>query len=81
MTSKRYARMIMYKSALDNNWAKKDRLDLYDDNYERVLGEAKLAGFKVLRNSKGEHKLIDTCKSNSVADFMEMFADAARRSR
>lgn len=46
MTNERYAKMIKYKSALDNCWKKKDRLNIYDDDYERTLGEAKVAALK-----------------------------------
>ena len=78
MTNERYAKMIKYKSALDNCWKKKDRLNIYDDDYERTLGEAKVAGFKVYRNSNGEHKLIDNVKSEGEAKIRDMFVNAMR---
>lgn len=41
-------------------------------NMKKTLYQAKLDSFKVLRNSKGEHKLVDTLEEGKK-DFTDMF--------
>ena len=78
MNNERYARMIFYKSALDDAYKRINPLSIYQNEYEKTLQNAKIAGFKVLRNSKGEHKLIDIAENNAAADIRSMFADILR---
>lgn len=74
MNQKRYAKLIQYKAALDTAWKRRNPVSLYDDEYERTLQQAKLDKFKVLRNSKGEHKLVDDLKDGEM-DFTDMFTN------
>lgn len=78
MNNNRYAKMIMYKTALDSEWKKRDPVSLYECNYDKTLLEAKTAGFKIMRNRKGDHKLEDTCSNQRTAEFMEFFAETLR---
>lgn len=78
MNNERYARMISYKSALDDSYKRMNPLSICEDEYERTLNNAKLAGFKVFRNSKGEHKLEDTTNSEVEVFLRNMFADYTR---
>ena len=70
MNNKRYQQLIAYKAALDSEWKRKNQLGIQYDNYDKTLQQVKLDSFKVLRNSKGEHKLIDT-----LEDGKESFTD------
>lgn len=76
MNNTRYSKLIQYKSALDNEYKKKTLTGIYHNDYDDTLQQAKLDGFKVMRNSKGEHKLIDTVDSNKASTleaFNELF--------
>lgn len=75
----RYVRRIQYKVALDKEWKEKGRGSIYATDYERTLREAKLAGFKVFRNEKGDHRLEERYENNHKV--YEMIADvfAGRR--
>ena len=75
MTTKRFQMLIQYKAALDSEWRRKNHLSVQEDTYDITLRQVKLDGFKVLRNSKGEHKLIDTMKDGSVC-FSDLFGSA-----
>lgn len=75
MTTDRYHLLIRYKAALDNAWKKKDPLSLQMSEYNKTLESAKLAGFKVLRNSAGEHKLIDIGESDAMNILRETMAE------
>lgn len=73
MNTRRYAKLIQYKAALDNAWKRKNPVSICGDlEYERTLQLAKADDFKVLRNSKGEHKLIDILEEGKV-DFTDSF--------
>lgn len=72
MDQKRYIKLIQYKAALDSSWKRRNPVGLYDDEYEKTLQQAKLDKFKVLRNSKGEHKLEDILPDGET-DFTDMF--------
>lgn len=73
MNQKRYAKLIQYKAALDSSWKRRNPVGIYgDEEYEKTLYQAKLDSFKVLRNSKGEHKLVDTLEEGKK-DFTDMF--------
>ena len=78
MNNDRYIKMIQYKAALDDLYKKRNPLSMYADEYDKTLSNAKLAGFKVLRNSKGEHKLINNVKSDNEANMLDLFADILR---
>lgn len=54
MNDKRLTMMNQYKVELDSKWHE------HHSNYANTLLEAKLVGFRVLRNSAGDHKLEDT---------------------
>jgi hypothetical protein len=72
----RYQKLIQYKSALDNSFRKSCITEIYNNDYSSTLQQAKLDGYKVMRNSKGEHKLIDTIesgKSSTIEKFNELF--------
>ena len=73
MTERRYAKLIQYKAALDSAWRRRNPVGLYNDEYDRTLQQVKLDGFKVMRNSKGEHKLINTLEEGQE-DFSDMFS-------
>lgn len=79
MTNKRYGKLIAYKAALDDSYKRINPLSVQTQEYTKTLWEAKMAGFKVLRNSKGEHKLIDKTRNEKEAKWLEIFAAAARR--
>lgn len=78
MTNERYAKLILYKAALDDSYKRQNPLSLYDE-YEKTLAEAKMAGFRVFRNSKGEHKLVDTTNNAFEQKMREMAAEMAHR--
>lgn len=78
MDNDRYSRMIQYKSALDDSYKRRNPLSIYADEYDKTLNNAKLAGFKILRNSKGEHKLEDITKSNIEVSLRNTIADYMR---
>jgi len=76
MNNNRYAKLIQYKSALDNEYKKRTPTGIYHNDYEDTLQQAKLDGFKVMRNSNGEHKLVDTVspeKASTLEAFNELF--------
>ena len=77
MNNERYIRMVQYKASLDHLYSTIDTLNPYDSSYQKTLSEAKIAGFKVLRNSRGEHRLEDKYP-NTNNDFLNAFADAFR---
>ena len=79
MDNERYARMIGYKTALDDSFKRRNPLSIYEDEYTKTLNNAKVAGFKVFRNSKGEHKLEDTTNNEGEALIRSIFADYLRR--
>lgn len=73
MDQKRYSKLIQYKAALDTAWKRRNPVGIYgNEEYENTLYQAKLDSFKVLRNSKGEHKLVDTLEEGKI-DFTDMF--------
>ena len=73
MNQKRYTKLIQYKAALDSSWKRRNPIGIYgDDEYEKTLHQAKMDSFKVMRNSKGEHKLIDKLEDGK-ADFTDIF--------
>lgn len=55
----RYEMMARYKATLDIEWKKRDPINIYGANYDNTISESKQAGFRVMRNPAGEHKLID----------------------
>lgn len=69
---RRYAKLIQYKAALDSEWKRRNPMGIYNDDYEKTLQQAKLDSFKVMRNSKGEHKLYDVLEEGKM-DFTDMF--------
>lgn len=71
MDNKRYMKLIQYKSALDNEYKRRTPTGIYHNDYDDTLQQAKLDGFKVFRNSNGEHKLIDN--GNSTLEVFESF--------
>ncbi len=74
MNQRRYSKLIQYKAALDSAWKRRKPAGIYgNDEYENTLYQAKADSFKVMRNSKGEHKLIDTLEDGKE-DFTDMFA-------
>ena len=75
MTTKRYQQLIQYKAALDSEWKRKNPLNIHEDAYDKTLRQVKLDSFKVLRNSKGEHKLIDTLEDGNIC-FSDIFGSA-----
>lgn len=73
MNQRRYAKLIQYKAALDSAWKRRNPVGIYDDSgYELTLQQAKADSFKVLRDSKGDHKLIDILEEGKT-DFTDMF--------
>lgn len=72
MDNRRYAKLIQYKAALDSEWKRRNPVGIYNDDYGKTLQQAKLDSFKVMRNSKGEHKLVDTLEEGKM-DFTDMF--------
>ena len=73
MNQKRYSKLIQYKAALDSSWKRRNPVGIYgDDEYEKTLWQVKADSFKVMRNSKGEHKLIDVIEEGKE-DFTDMF--------
>ena len=48
MTNERYAKMIKYKSALDNCWKKKDRLNIYGEH--KLIDNVKSEGEAKMRD-------------------------------
>ena len=75
MNNDRYAKLIQYKAALDNEYKKKTLTGIYHNDYDDTLQQAKLDGFKVMRNSKGEHKLVDISdgKPSAIETFNKLF--------
>ena len=78
MNNDRYARMIQYESSLDHLYASIDPLNPYDSSYQKTLSEAKVAGFRVLRNGQGIHKLEDKYPGGKMDDILNIFGDAFR---
>lgn len=72
MTNQRFQQLITYKAALYSEFKYKNPMSIQYDNYEKTLEQAKLDGFKVFRNSKGEHKLVDTLEEGKPC-FSELF--------
>ena len=72
MNQQRYQKLIAYKAALDSEWQRRNPVGIHNDAYETTLYQAKMDSFKVLRNSKGEHKLIDTL-ADGQRDFTDSF--------
>jgi len=71
MNQRRYSKLIQYKAALDTAWKRRNPVGIYgNDEYDNTLWQAKADSFKVMRNSKGEHKLIDI-----LEDGKEDFTD------
>jgi hypothetical protein len=74
MNQKRYQKLIQYKAALDTAWQRRNPVGIYgDDEYQKTLSQAKMDSFKVMRNSKGEHKLIDTLEEGKM-DATDLFS-------
>ena len=75
MNNTRYSKLIQYKTALDNEYKKRTQAGIYHNDYDDTLDLVKLDGFKVMRNSKGEHKLIDTSdgKMSDLETFNQWF--------
>lgn len=75
MNNIRYAKLIQYKTALDNEYKKRTPTGIYHNDYDDTLEQAKMDGFKVMRNSKGEHKLVDISngKPSAIEAFNEIF--------
>lgn len=75
MNQRRYAKLIQYKAALDDSWKRRNPISICgDDEYGRTLAQAKADSFKVLRDSKGDHKLIDVLEEGK-RDFTDMFGE------
>ena len=72
MNQQRYQKLIAYKAALDSEWQRRNPVGIYNDEYDNTLRQAKMDSFKVMRNSKGEHKLIDTLEEGQ-RDFTDSF--------
>ena len=72
LNQRRYTKLIQYKAALDSEWKRKNPVGLYNDDYEHTLWQAKADSFKVYRNSKGEHKLVDVLEDGEE-DFTDLF--------
>lgn len=73
MDQRRYAKLIQYKAALDSAWKRRNPVGIYgDDEYEKTLWQAKADSFKVMRNSNGDHKLIDILEEGKT-DFTDKF--------
>ena len=73
MNQRRYEKLIAYKAALDSAWQRRNPVGLYNEDYDSTLRQAKMDSFKVMRNSKGEHKLIDTLEEGK-SDFSDTFS-------
>ena len=72
MNQRRYDKLIAYKAALDSEWQRRNPVGIQNSEYDKTLRQAKMDSFKVLRNSKGEHKLIDTLEEGK-SDFTDTF--------
>lgn len=72
MNNQRYAKLIAYKAALDSEWQRRNPVGILNNDYEQTLRQAKMDSFKVMRNSKGEHKLIDVLEDGQ-RDFTDSF--------
>ena len=73
MNQRRYFKLIQYKAALDTAWKRRNPVGIYgNDEYDNTLWQAKADSFKVMRNSKGEHKLIDILEDGKE-DFTDTF--------
>lgn len=72
MTNQRFQQLIQYKAALDSEWKRKNQVGIQYDDYDKTLQQVKLDSFKVLRNSKGEHKLVDTLEEGKMS-FSDIF--------
>lgn len=72
MDQRRYAKLIQYKAALDSAWKRRNPVGIYNDDYKKTLQQAKLDKFKVMRNSNGDHKLVDMLKEGEM-DFTDLF--------
>jgi hypothetical protein len=73
MNQRRYSKLIQYKAALDSSWKRRNPVGIYgNDEYDKTLSQAKLDSFKVLRNSYGQHKLIDIL-GEGKSDFTDAF--------
>jgi hypothetical protein len=73
MNQRRYEKLIAYKMALDSAWQRRNPVGIYNEDYDSTLRQAKLDSFKVMRNSKGEHKLIDTLEEGKM-DATDLFS-------
>lgn len=74
MKNERYGTLIALKSALDSAYKRRDPLSVVEQEYDITLSKAKIAGFKVLRNDAGEHRLIDKTKNEKTARIYETLA-------
>ena len=72
MNQRRYDNLIAYKAALDSEWQRRNPVGIQNSEYDKTLRQAKMDSFKVLRNSKGEHKLIDILEEGK-SDFTDTF--------
>lgn len=72
MDQRRYSKLIVYKSALDNAWKRRNPVGITYDEYEQTLTQVKMDKFKVMRNANGDHKLIDMLEEGKE-DFTDMF--------
>ncbi len=72
MNQRRYDKLIAYKAALDSEWQRRNPVGIQNNEYDQTLRQAKMDSFKVLRNSNGEHKLIDTLEEGKE-DFSDTF--------
>lgn len=61
----RYQKLIQYKSVLDNSFRKSCITEIYNNDYSSTLQQAKLDGYRVMRNSSG--------KSSTIEKFNELF--------
>lgn len=61
--SKRYMEMVTLASRLDKAYGQ--------SNYDLLLADVKRQGFKVMRNSKGQHKLEDLKENLNI--FGDLF--------
>ena len=69
--NKRYYKLIQYKAALDAAYKKFSSVELFNNDYEATLQQVKMDGYKVMRNSNGDHKIIDI--QGEEASTLEMF--------
>ena len=72
MNQRRYDKLIAYKAALDSAWQRRNPVGIQNNEYDQTLRQAKMDSFKVLRNSEGKHKLIDTLEEGKT-DFSDTF--------